>query len=158
MRTNSIPPSNQSLHSSLRTPIPPSIQNVQLHRPITSTTHAANGAPNTALSHTPASQHQSLQDPTAAENRTGASDPSSQPTPSLDYAGSLDSAQNINRNPAGTGFFAPQTPAEQVLFGPADRFGLMGLLQIIKHADPDYSMLALGKDLTHLGLDLGSSE
>ncbi|KAH9811940.1 hypothetical protein DFH28DRAFT_900087 [Melampsora americana] len=34
----------------------------------------------------------------------------------------------------------------------------MGLLQIIKHADPDYSMLTLGKDLTHLGLDLGSSE
>lgn len=53
---------------------------------------------------------------------------------------------------------APQTPAEQVLFSPADRYGLLGLLHIIKTTDPDMSMLALGSDLTTLGLDLGATE
>lgn len=52
----------------------------------------------------------------------------------------------------------PQTPAQQVLFSPADRFGLLGLLQIIKSSDSDLSMLALGNDLTTLGLDLGATE
>ncbi|GJN92820.1 hypothetical protein Rhopal_005858-T1 [Rhodotorula paludigena] len=52
----------------------------------------------------------------------------------------------------------PQTAAQQVLFSPADRYGLLGLLHVIKTSDPDTSMLALGTDLTNLGLDLGSSE
>lgn len=51
----------------------------------------------------------------------------------------------------------PQNPAQQVLFSPADRFGLLGLLNIIKlSADPDFGMLTLGTDLEKLGLDLGS--
>jgi len=53
----------------------------------------------------------------------------------------------------------PQTPAQQVLYSPADRFGLLGLLNIIKvSADPDFGMLTLGTDLEKLGLDLGSTE
>ncbi|GAA5909097.1 hypothetical protein JCM6882_001187 [Rhodosporidiobolus microsporus] len=52
----------------------------------------------------------------------------------------------------------PQTPAQQVLFSPADRFGLLGLLHTIKTSNPDLSMLALGNDLTNLGLDLGATE
>ncbi|GAA6014303.1 hypothetical protein JCM10207_005414 [Rhodosporidiobolus poonsookiae] len=52
----------------------------------------------------------------------------------------------------------PQTPAQQVLFSPADRFGLLGLLHTIKTSDPDLSMLSLGNDLTNLGLDLGATE
>ncbi|GAA6031279.1 hypothetical protein JCM8097_005581 [Rhodosporidiobolus ruineniae] len=52
----------------------------------------------------------------------------------------------------------PQTPAQQVLFSPADRFGLLGLLHTIKTSDPDLSMLALGNDLTNLGLDLGATD
>ena len=45
-----------------------------------------------------------------------------------------------------------------MLFSPADRFGLLGLLNIIKlSADPDFGMLTLGTDLEKLGLDLGSS-
>lgn len=61
------------------------------------------------------------------------------------------------------------TPASQVLFSAADRFGLLGLLRIIKlqaggpgaggadgaNAD-DVGMLALGSDLQSLGLDVGS--
>ena len=60
-------------------------------------------------------------------------------------------------NPPPTGTI-PQTPAQQVLFSPADRYGLLGLLHIIKTSDPDLSMLALGSDLTSLGLDLGATE
>lgn len=61
------------------------------------------------------------------------------------------------------------TPASQILFSPADRFGLAGLLRIIKlqaggpgagganGAKPeDVGMLALGSDLQSLGLDVGS--
>jgi CCR4-NOT transcription complex subunit 2 len=44
------------------------------------------------------------------------------------------------------------------LFSPADRFGLIGLLHIIKTANTDQGMLALGNDLTNLGLDLGAPE
>lgn len=52
----------------------------------------------------------------------------------------------------------PQTPAQQVLLSPADRFGLVGLLQLIKTGDPDSTMLALGSDLSKLGLDMNRKE
>ena len=51
-----------------------------------------------------------------------------------------------------------KTPAHQVLTSPADRFGLLGLLQIIKMQDPDLSMLAMGSDLQTLGMSLEASE
>ena|ERR1043165_342936 len=40
----------------------------------------------------------------------------------------------------------------------ADEFGLLGLLSVIRMTDPDLSMLALGSDLTTLGLNLNSPE
>lgn len=51
-----------------------------------------------------------------------------------------------------------QTPAQQVLSSPADRFGLLGLLSVIKMQDPDLSMLAMGSDLQTLGLNLNAPE
>ncbi|CAL9214089.1 unnamed protein product [Arabidopsis halleri] len=39
-----------------------------------------------------------------------------------------------------------------------DRFGLLGLLSVIKLSDPDLTSLALGIDLTTLGLNLNSTE
>ena len=39
-----------------------------------------------------------------------------------------------------------------------DRFGLMGLLGVIRMQDPDLTTLALGTDLTTLGLPLNSSD
>ncbi|XP_059660678.1 probable NOT transcription complex subunit VIP2 [Cornus florida] len=39
-----------------------------------------------------------------------------------------------------------------------DRFGLLGLLSIIRMSDPDLTSLALGIDLTTLGLNLNSTE
>lgn len=42
--------------------------------------------------------------------------------------------------------------------GAADRYGLMGLLSVIRMTDQDLNTLALGTDLTTLGLNLNSSE
>ncbi|KAK9055403.1 hypothetical protein SSX86_026486 [Deinandra increscens subsp. villosa] len=39
-----------------------------------------------------------------------------------------------------------------------DRFGLLGLLSVIRMSDPDLTSLALGIDLTTLGLNLNASE
>ncbi|KAI9349261.1 hypothetical protein DFJ73DRAFT_833967 [Zopfochytrium polystomum] len=39
-----------------------------------------------------------------------------------------------------------------------DRFGLLGLIDVIRMTDPDMNMLALGSDLTSLGLDLNSPD
>ena len=41
---------------------------------------------------------------------------------------------------------------------PNDRYGLMGLLNVIRMTDPNLTTLALGPDLTMLGLNLNSSE
>ncbi|KAG0172626.1 hypothetical protein DFQ28_010173 [Apophysomyces sp. BC1034] len=40
----------------------------------------------------------------------------------------------------------------------SDPYGLLGLLGVIRMTDPDRSMLALGSDLTTLGLDLNTSD
>lgn len=39
-----------------------------------------------------------------------------------------------------------------------DQFGLLGLLSVIRMSDPDLTSLALGIDLTTLGLNLNSTE
>ena len=41
---------------------------------------------------------------------------------------------------------------------PGDKFGLLGLLHVIRMSDPDLTTLALGTDLTTLGLNLNSPE
>ncbi|KAL9044822.1 MAG: hypothetical protein Q9214_002070 [Letrouitia sp. 1 TL-2023] len=51
---------------------------------------------------------------------------------------------------------AETTPLDQM--EPIDRFGLAGLLATIRSENPDVSGLALGQDLTQLGLDLNSPE
>lgn len=44
------------------------------------------------------------------------------------------------------------------MMGETDRFGLGGLLNLIRGESGDFSMLALGQDLTQLGLDLNQPE
>ncbi|GJJ15507.1 hypothetical protein Clacol_009785 [Clathrus columnatus] len=51
----------------------------------------------------------------------------------------------------------PQTPAQQLLMSPADRWGLLGLLALIKNADSDSALLGIGADLSNLGLNVGQS-
>jgi len=55
--------------------------------------------------------------------------------------------------PLSTEDLASQTPVDK-----ADRFGLMGLLSVIRMTDQDLNTLALGTDLTTLGLNLNSSD
>ncbi|KAK2465287.1 hypothetical protein APHAL10511_002641 [Amanita phalloides] len=51
----------------------------------------------------------------------------------------------------------PQTPAQQVLMSAADRWGLLGLLAMIKSAaaDVDQGLTSIGTDLGTMGLDMG---
>ena len=49
-----------------------------------------------------------------------------------------------------------KTPLSQM--NDLDRFGLAGLLETIRSDNPDVSGLAIGQDLTSLGLDLNSQE
>ncbi|KAH7912542.1 hypothetical protein BJ138DRAFT_1148133 [Hygrophoropsis aurantiaca] len=51
----------------------------------------------------------------------------------------------------------PQTPAQQVLMSAADRWGLLGLLAMIKNAgvDADGGLSSVGTDLGAVGLDMG---
>ena len=96
---------------------------------------------------------------------------------STSNASDLQSASNFgNRMAKSTSFssetrpFASQTSqhasnqSNTQRFGPppappaAERFGLSGLLPVIRMTDPDLNMLALGTDLTTLGLNLNSTE
>ncbi|KAH0586011.1 hypothetical protein H2248_007288 [Termitomyces sp. 'cryptogamus'] len=51
----------------------------------------------------------------------------------------------------------PQTPAQQVLVSAADRWGLLGLLAMLKNggSDLDQGMSGIGTDLGTMGLDMG---
>ncbi|EMD39642.1 hypothetical protein CERSUDRAFT_71526 [Gelatoporia subvermispora B] len=64
-----------------------------------------------------------------------------------------DTAQHPSQGP-GHASAVPQTPAQQVLMSPADRWGLLGLLALIKSADPDQNLLSIGTDLGTMGLDM----
>jgi len=46
----------------------------------------------------------------------------------------------------------------QPVLGSGDRYGLLGLLSVIQMTNPDLNTLALGTDLTTLGLNLNSTE
>lgn len=50
----------------------------------------------------------------------------------------------------------PQTPAQQILISPADRWGLLGLLALIKSSDPDVNLLSYGQDLGTMGMDMNA--
>ncbi|TFK93279.1 hypothetical protein K466DRAFT_642904 [Polyporus arcularius HHB13444] len=65
-----------------------------------------------------------------------------------------DTQHHPSQGPAHATSAVPQTPAQQVLMSPADRWGLLGLLALIKSADPDQSLLAIGTDLGTMGLDM----
>ncbi|GBE85096.1 hypothetical protein SCP_0702820 [Sparassis crispa] len=65
-----------------------------------------------------------------------------------------DTAHHPSQGPAHASSAVPQTPAQQVLMSPADRWGLLGLLAMIKSADPDQNLLSVGTDLGTMGLDM----
>ncbi|KAH9950681.1 hypothetical protein B0H21DRAFT_722841 [Amylocystis lapponica] len=65
-----------------------------------------------------------------------------------------DTPHHPSQGPMHATSAVPQTPAQQVLMSPADRWGLLGLLAMIKSADPDQNLLSVGTDLGTMGLDM----
>ncbi|KAI4183539.1 MAG: hypothetical protein L6R41_005339 [Letrouitia leprolyta] len=57
---------------------------------------------------------------------------------------------------SGASQTAENTPLDQM--APIDRWGLAGLLATVRSDNPDVSGLAIGQDLTQLGLDLNSQD
>ena len=49
-------------------------------------------------------------------------------------------------------------PIHQVLTSPVDRFGLVGLVGLIKTQNPDVAMLSMGSNLQSLGMKLDASD
>ena len=49
-------------------------------------------------------------------------------------------------------------PIHQVLVSPVDRFGLVGLVNLLKTQDPDVAMLTMGNNLQSLGMNLDATE
>ncbi|KAH0832122.1 hypothetical protein J3R83DRAFT_13031 [Lanmaoa asiatica] len=78
------------------------------------------------------------------------SHPLQPPHPHAQLHGSLAQAPNQPHH-------HPQTPAQQVLISAADRWGLLGLLAMIKNAsvDADGGLSSVGTDLGAVGLDMG---
>jgi len=62
-----------------------------------------------------------------------------------------------SQGPTSASAALPQTPAQQVLVSPADRWGLLGLIALIKSTDPDSNLLSVGTDLGTMGLDMQQS-
>lgn len=81
------------------------------------------------------------------------------PAPGDAHAANPNPSQNIPSNPHGQlhANTHPQTPAQQVLMSAADRWGLLGLLAMIKNAgsDVDQGLSSVGTDLGTMGLDMG---
>ncbi|OVA03566.1 NOT2/NOT3/NOT5 [Macleaya cordata] len=61
-------------------------------------------------------------------------------------------------SPASQSYRDHNMKSMQVAQASPDRFGLLGLLSVIRMSDPDLSSLALGIDLTTLGLNLNSTD
>ncbi|KAG9315701.1 hypothetical protein JVU11DRAFT_3348 [Chiua virens] len=106
-------------------------------------------------SNNPQSQTQSTQQhlnapPGVTQYASNGSHPPQVPHPHAQLHSSLAQAQNQPHH-------HPQTPAQQVLISAADRWGLLGLLAMIKSAsiDADGGLSSVGTDLGAVGLDLG---
>eukprot|EP01135_Chromosphaera_perkinsii_P001034 Nk52_evm4s157 gene=Nk52_evmTU4s157 len=71
--------------------------------------------------------------------------------------GNMSNSQ-INNNPNNIMGMGHGGSSGMVIEGPDSRYGLMGLLSVIRMTEQDINMLSLGCDLTSLGLSLNSSE
>lgn len=73
---------------------------------------------------------------------------------------SASSQQSLTLSSMNHAYSQPRASSAAASAAPstADRFGLLGLLSVIRMTDPDLNVLALGTDLTTLGLNLNSPE
>ncbi|KAL0064315.1 transcriptional regulator [Marasmius tenuissimus] len=108
-------------------------------------------APNGSNGLEPTQGNPSVANATSNNNNTTSNPPPAQPHPN--------STQNPNSMPNSTAHVHqhPQTPAQQILMSAADRWGLLGLLAMIKNAgtEVDGGLSSIGQDLGTMGLDMG---
>ncbi|CAL1713590.1 unnamed protein product [Somion occarium] len=120
---------------------------------------AAWNSPNANPSAQPTGQTQ-LGAPPGVPPPSYSSLPQQQQTPTP-YVGNgtvaADTAQHPSQGSAQPSAAVPTTPAQQVLMSPADKWGLLGLLAIIKSTDLDTNLLSVGTDLGTMGLDMQTS-
>lgn len=92
----------------------------------------------------------------AEPNPSGPS-PNANPNPNATPNPHPNSTQNSLPNSTAHVHQHPQTPAQQILMSAADRWGLLGLLAMIKNAgsDADQGLSSVGTDLGTMGLDMG---
>ncbi|KAK1227374.1 hypothetical protein PQX77_009638 [Marasmius sp. AFHP31] len=92
----------------------------------------------------------------SAANATSNNSTTSNPLPAQPHP---NSTQNPNSMPNSTAHVRqhPQTLAQQILMSAADRWGLLGLLAMIKNAgiEVDGGLSSIGQDLGIMGLDMG---
>ncbi|KAG5636178.1 hypothetical protein H0H81_008913 [Sphagnurus paluster] len=135
----------------------PSTQSHQNGHALTSTTHlnAPPGVPPPPYTHATTTASASGQPHYASNGAPGesnlptnSSNPAPHPNPVPLRSTSIPHAQHH-----------PQTPAQQVLVSAADRWGLLGLLAMLKNVgtDLDQGMSGIGTDLGTMGLDMGYS-
>ena len=67
-------------------------------------------------------------------------------------------SNSTTKTPAATTSTTSKTATSSGSSVSNSRYGLLGLLNVIRMTDPDLSTLALGKDLTSLGLNLNSPD
>ncbi|KAG5644760.1 hypothetical protein DXG03_007668 [Asterophora parasitica] len=153
---NANPGSADNLGAFSNTSQTPSTQLQQNGTQTASTIHlnAPPGVP-PPYAHTPATTNTSGQPQFSSSGAPGesnpppnASNPSTHQNPSALQQTSIPHAQHH-----------PQTPAQQVLVSAADRWGLLGLLAMLKNVgtDLDQGMSGIGTDLGTMGLDMGYS-
>jgi len=102
-------------------------------------TNASSGQPPYTPNGAAGDSHSNANPPQSSNN------PGLHQNPTLLQPGSLPQAQTH-----------PQTPAQQVLVSAADRWGLLGLLAMLKNVgtDLDQGMGGIGTDLGTMGLDM----
>lgn len=98
--------------------------------------------------------------PPGALSRIGLTRPSAESAIRVDGHADADAQALEHDAPGHAAYVANREvanmPIHQVLSSPADRFGLVGLVSLIKTQDPDMSMLTMGNNLQTLGMNLDS--
>jgi len=88
--------------------------------------------------------------------RPAAAQPQQQPQ--AQRAATAAAQRPASQTPAAMAAASNVPPTSRVQAGPDDKYGLLGLLNVIRMTDMDLNHLVLGQDLTSLGLNLNSTE
>ena len=74
------------------------------------------------------------------------------------FNSSHDAMQRTTASASAYGTESTHLPIQQVLTSPVDRFGLVGLVSLMKTQNPDVALLTMGSNLQALGMNLDASD